>query len=281
MVTLASNLAIFTLVAALAAPALASAPRFDHSPWDRVLKQRVNAIGEVDYAAVKASPSELTTYLRAIEQVSPASNPARFPSPEDKLAYWLNAYNALVTHGVAQAYPTRSVRDLGLLFSFFRKKSYRVGGRMMSLDDIEHGILRKEFREPRIHFSIVCASLSCPLLSRDAYVPERVYEQMEAATQRFFSERRNLEWSAAGSSSQVVILSSLLKWYRADFVGRSGTDRDLIAWIAGHLPPGRAASLRFIARPRIQYRDYDWSINDPGSRSRARDAAEREIAGSA
>jgi succinate dehydrogenase flavin-adding protein (antitoxin of CptAB toxin-antitoxin module) len=143
----------------------------------------------------------------------------------------------------------------------------------MSLDDIEHGTIRKQFQEPRIHFAIVCASLSCPRLQRDAFVPARLTQQLQDATRQFFSERRNLEWDARRGT---VTLTSLLKWYRGDFVG-GGSDRELLNWIALHLPAERAMQLKAISSPRLAYRDYDWAINDPGSRARAKDPAEREL----
>jgi hypothetical protein len=223
----------------------------------------------VNYAGLKRDVAPLKAYVDQLAAASPQNRPDWFPSRESRLAYWLNAYNALVTYGVVMRYPTRSVRDLGFALSFFRQREYLVGGKQMSLDDIEHGILRKEFRDPRIHFSIVCASVSCPRLQRDAFTAARVDAQLSQAAREFFAERRNLE-----VQGDRVVLTSLLKWYRGDFVG-GGDDRALLDWIAIYLPEDRRKQLP--ARARVSYRDYDWSINEPGSRARAKDPAEREL----
>lgn len=102
----------------LTAPAILPAA-FDHSAWDRVLKAYVNQIGEVDYAAIKAHRKDLDDYVGRLGEASPANRVDLFPARADELAYWINAYNAFVTRGVVDRYPTRSVRDLGLLYSFF------------------------------------------------------------------------------------------------------------------------------------------------------------------
>ena len=118
-------LILVLILLALAAPAAAGG--FDHSTWERVLKARVNAIGEVDYAALKANRN-LDEYIRLLGESSPANRPELFPSRAHQLAYWLNAYNAFVMKGVVDNYPTRSVRDLGALYGFFRRKDYTAGG---------------------------------------------------------------------------------------------------------------------------------------------------------
>jgi hypothetical protein len=243
---------------------------FDHSAWDAVLKKHVSEIGEVDYAAIKKDRAGLESYINALAASSPVNKPEMFPSREHKLAYWLNAYNALVTWAVANAYPVKSVRDLGFALGFFRREDHIVGGRKMSLDAIEHGTIRKQFGDPRIHFAVVCASISCPRLSREAFAGDRVSEQLDAGARRFFSERRAL---LADSARNIVTLSKLLAWYKGDFDAGGG----VLAFARRYAPDPKAIP----KSPGLRYFDYDWSINDPGSRAGAKSPLERELAGAA
>jgi hypothetical protein len=254
------------------------AESFDHSPWDRVLRKAVNAIGEVDYAALKRD-SDLAEYVRAIEKVSPANRPGMFPAKADELAYYINAYNALTTWGVVQKYPVKSIGDsLAARGRFFRFSKYTVGGESMSLEDLENKILRSpKYSEPRIHFAIVCASLSCPRLSREAYTAENLERQLEFQTRQYFAETRNL---AVDAASKTVYLAKILDWYKQDFEAfeKKPAPAALLAYALRYAPPDKRAAVEALPSPRIRFRGYDWSINDPGSRARARPAEERELA---
>lgn len=251
------------LCLAFAAPA----QTFDHAAWDRVLKAGVNAVGEVDYAKLKANPADLDQYIRELGETSPDNRPALFPSRQAELAYWINAYNAFITQGVVRAYPTAGVLKIGLIpFRFFITKDYSAGGRRMSLKFLEDEIIRAKYKEPRIHFAIVCASLSCPKLAPRAYTASNLEQMLESQTRQFFAERRNLE--IAGDR---VTVSKLLDWYKGDFP-------PLLEFLKRYAPEPRRRELEAIPNPRFAYRDYDWSINDPGSRARAKSAVERELA---
>lgn len=249
--------------------AAAQGAGFDHAMWGRVLRGAVNAAGEVDYASLKTN-RDLAQYVEALRGASPENRKELFATRGDELAYWINAYNALTTWGVAKAYPTKSVRDLGLLFGFFRRKDYVVGGRPMSLDDIEHETIRKKYREPRIHFVLVCASLSCPKLAPTAYAGERLEEQLTAQTQQFFGEARNLAVSGG-----TVYLAKIFDYYAGDF---GGTKASALEFALRYAPDAKVRMVRALKTPRIVFREYDWSINDPGSRGRAKTAEERELA---
>ena len=133
---------------------------FDHTPLDRVLKGYVNEIGEVDYAGLKKNSAELDRYVETLAATSPANRPHLFPTREDRLAYWLNAYNAFVLQAVAARYPVKSVRNMGFLYSFFWLRKFVAGGQRMTLRHLENRMIRKPFGEPRIHFVLVCASLT-------------------------------------------------------------------------------------------------------------------------
>jgi hypothetical protein len=264
----------------LAAPAVSGAAGFDHSGWDRVLKAAVNPIGEVEYAALKASPAELERYVEALAAAGPTNRPGLFASRQDELAYYINAYNALTTWGVVQRYPLASVRSIGTLFSFFRTRDYTLAGLKISLHELENDIIRKRYAEPRIHFAIVCASLSCPKLAREAYTGENLFALLERQTRAAFAERRTLEVDRAANT---VTLTALLDWYGRDFEPAAGLRGKpaLIAYAARYAPPETRRALLALQNPRILFREYDWSINDPGSRARAASLAERELAAGA
>ncbi len=244
---------------------------FDHAPWDALLKRHVNAAGEVDYAALKRARQPLDTYVAALTAQSPDSHPAAFPTRADQLAYWINSYNALTIKGVLDAYPTRSVRSLGRAFGFFRRQDYTLGGRRLSLQDLENTIIRARYHEPRIHFAIVCASVSCPLLLRDAYTGANLEAQLDHATRASLAQARMVTIDAA---TRAVRLTMLFSWYAKDFGGVA----TVLPFVRRHLAPGRQKEMDALgAKPRVQYLEYDWSVNDPGARARSRYAYERAM----
>ncbi len=243
---------------------------FDHSPWDALLKRHVNAIGEVDYAALKANRAPLDAYVASLSADSPDSRTVLFPDRAAELAYWLNAYNALTIRGVVDAYPTRSVLNLGARFGFFSRKDYTLGGLKLSLQDLENDIIRKRYGDARIHFAIVCASVSCPRLEREAFVGARLEEQLDRVTRGAMLENRTV---AIDVKTKTVFLTALFKWYRADFGGPA------LDYVRRYSTPARAASLDLIGKkPRVRFFDYDWSINEPGSRAKAKHRYERDLA---
>lgn len=244
---------------------------FDHAPWDALLKQHVNAIGEVDYAALQRARAPLDAYVAALAAQSPDSHPEAFPARAEQLAYWINAYNALTVKGVVDAYPMRSVLDLGRNFGFFSRKDYTLGGRRLSLQDLENTIIRGRYGEPRIHFAIVCASVSCPLLLRNAYTGANLEAQLDHAARTSMAQARTVTIDAA---SRSVKLTMLFNWYAKDFGGRAA----VLRFVRRHLPSERQQDLDVLgAHPRVKYVEYDWSVNDPGARARSRYAYERAM----
>lgn len=249
----------------------ASGPGIDYSAWERVLKAHVSEIGEVDYAAIQKNPGDLNAFVKQLESMSPELHPALFPTKADELAFYINAYNALVTAGVVQKYPIRSVRDLGKQFSFFETEDYVLGGRKISLTTLERKYIQNQrYSEPRIHFAIVCASLSCPKLSREVYRAETLETQLAAGARQFVSERRNVLVETG-----TVTLSEIFKWYEKDFLWKAPSVLDFIKTNANVDLRSRLDSLG--TKPRIKYVDYDWAINDPGSRAKAKSPYEREL----
>ena len=260
-------------LALLSGPTVANLP-FDHSAWDHELKAHVNSVGEVDYAAIKADRKDLDRYIGQLSTASPENHPGLFPTRADQFAYWINAYNAFITRGVVGSYPTHSVRDLGALMGFFRRVEYTAGGRKMSLSALENDILRKKFADPRVHFSIVCASLGCPMLARSAFTGANLERLLDQQARRFINQRRNVTVDAA---TNTVRLSKIFGWYTPDFVGSKGKTA-LLDYIRRYARPETLRALDALKQPKIRFYDYDWSINDPGSRSRSSNPLEREVA---
>ena len=255
----------------------AKAGAFDHSEWQQVLSAHVNELGEVDYAAIKRSPAPLESYLVRLAKASPQSHPDRFPSPDHELAYWLNAYNAFTVKGVVDGYPAKSIRDLGFRFGFFRKKAFVAGGVTMSLDHIEHEIIRKQFGDPRIHFAIVCASISCPRLDRQAFRGETLDQHLDRLARRFMSERRNVTITEGANE---IRLSKIFDWFQDDFA-RSSESRGkqaVLSFIREYADDRLRSSIDRLRNPKVTYHDYDWSLNAPGSRANAESGLERELA---
>ncbi len=229
----------------------------DHSPFDALLAKYVDDRGRVAYAEWKASPADVSSlhdYLAALGRADPHA-----PAPRAAVfAFWINAYNAITLAAVLHLYPTASIRDhAGRVFGFnvWKDVKLHVGGRALSLDDIEHGILRL-MGEPRIHFALVCASNGCPALRPAAYTPDGVDVELEANARAFFERPDSLR---GDPDARTVALSELFKWYGADFADA---------------PAARLAALRrfFPATGewdwldqgdvRVEYLPYDWKLND-------------------
>jgi len=235
----------------------------DHRTWDALLRQFVDGRGLVDYAAWRASSQamqDLDDYLQALSS-------ARISSDDDRaatLAFWINAYNALTIKGILREYPTSSIRNhtsrfLG--YNIWKDLRLWVDGKPRSLDQIEHDILRKS-REPRIHFAIVCASLGCPRLRNEAYIPARLEDQLADNARDFFADTRRFQVDA---QQKIVRVSPILDWFGEDF-GRDLTER--MRTIAPFLAEdGRRAALD--PHVTVEFLDYDWALNDRSTHSNA------------
>ena len=248
----------------------ASGAEFDHAPLEGIVKKYVNTRGEVDYAGLKADRAGLDAYVERIAGASPDSQTELFPSREHELAYWLNAYNALVLRAVVNAYPVASVRNLGGLLGYgvFLRKENTLGGVKMSLRSLENDVIRKRYKEPRIHFAIVCASISCPFLDREVFTGATLNAHLDRVTRAFLAQRRNL---TVDSAKGEITLSALFDWYKEDY-------GDLLTFVRKYATPADRKAIEAVARPKIRHYDYDWSINDLGSRAKAKSPLERELA---
>ena len=237
----------------LCVTALAAGPAsFDHSAFDRLLKAHV-AAGRVDYDAFARAP-EFPRYLEALSQAQPDALPEK-----EQVAFWINAYNAytialLNAHGERES--IRNInKTLGVVKAMgpWKEEIVQAGGKTTSLDTVENGILRKRFREPRIHFALVCAARSCPALRSEAYTGARLDAQLDEQARLFIAESpdKNRVDVAAG----IAHLSPIFGWYKEDFGPYLG------AFLARYVPEGPARALLASGRFKIVETPYDWSLN--------------------
>ncbi|NUN97604.1 MAG: DUF547 domain-containing protein [Candidatus Omnitrophica bacterium] len=217
---------------------------FDHSAWDRLLNDTIRD-GVVDYAALSKRYSELQGFLDALAKAPFESLPR-----EEKLATGINAYNAQCIAGVLKQGKIKSVRDVWM---FFKRTRFVLGGKELSLDNLEHDILRK-MGEPRIHFALVCASKSCPKLASKAYTASTLEEDLAARTREFLSDKTR---NYLDRERRVLHLSSLFKWFKSDFQANAASVLD---FVKPYLPE---ADRRFLEaeKVKINFLDYDWSLN--------------------
>ena len=243
---------------AIAARLWSHSDMFDWQPWTDLLAEVVSPDGKVDYERLLERRARLDAVVAALDGASPESAPDRFPTDEHRLAYWLNAYNVFTLHAILAEYPISSVwktRD----GQFFQRRRHRVGGRAISLDDIEHEILRGEFREPRVHFAINCGSNGCPALRPAAYVGDGLQATLRAATEQFLAN----EWNCRiDHATRRVVISRLFKMYAEDFAGTEGTTRDYRLGVLRFVAQHTGVPIDRIEDHEVVYNTYDWGLND-------------------
>ncbi|MGD9902740.1 MAG: DUF547 domain-containing protein [Vicinamibacterales bacterium] len=249
----------------------AAQTRFDHAYSDCHAVLAEHVVGDrVNYRQLQAQRVDLDAVVASLARVTAAEELAW--SRAQRLAFWINAYNAFTLRSVVDAYPIRgswlslypktSIRQIDGVFDGRR---WSAAGRSVTLDDIEHKVLRPEFREPRVHFAINCASVSCPPLASEPYTAARLEAQLEAAATRYLSGNRGLVHDRG-----TIRLSKIFDWFGEDFearfaprgpAGRSARVRALLAVVTTY---GPAEAQTAAGRPgaRLAYLDYDWSLND-------------------
>ncbi|MBN3583660.1 DUF547 domain-containing protein [Algoriphagus aestuarii] len=221
----------------------------DHTAWNELLKKHVDASGMVDYEGFVKDKGKLEAYLKILSSKRPDK---KSWSREERLAYWINAYNAFTVKLIVDNYPTKSIKDLGpalkipLVSDVWHYKFFKIEGEDFNLDEIEHGILRKEFDEPRIHFAVNCASISCPPLLNEAFVPAKLDSQLDAQAKAFINgDTRNKITKSA------VQLSSIFSWFKGDFTDNGS----LIDFL------NQYSNVKIDKNAKISYLDYDWNLN--------------------
>ena len=227
----------------------------DHSVWDGLLKKYVDENGRVNYREWHKNSSDrrqLKQYLRGLSRAT-AKQPA---SKSAKLAFWINAYNAVTVEGILRVYPTTSIRNhTAKLFGYniWDDLQLYVGRTPYSLNQIEHEILRK-MAEPRIHFAIVCASKGCPRLKNEAYTIEKIEQQLGENAKHFFAQSVNFRIRGG-----TVTLSSILDWFGEDF---GDDEAAVLRKVSVWLKPEDLARIRGRRSWSVQYSEYDWTLNE-------------------
>lgn len=219
-----------------------------HDAWTTLLRKHVSAEGHVAYADMIKDSTALNAYLKTLINCPPSESWSR----NEHLAYWINAYNAFTVQLVLRHYPIKSIKDIGpklsipLVNSVWDIKFFKIASVGMSLNQIEHDILRKDFNEPRIHFAIVCASYSCPSLLNTAYTADDLERQLTLQAFNFINDpKRNT------ISKDKLQLSSIFNWFKGDFTA-NGTLIDFIR---------KYSKTPFLPKAKVSYLDYDWSLN--------------------
>ncbi|MHC4171069.1 MAG: DUF547 domain-containing protein [Planctomycetota bacterium] len=253
----------------------ASKPGFDFSSYDSVLKTFVNEKAMVDYRKLKARRRQLDAFVAAMGKL-PRETYGKW-SDEDKIAFWLNAYNGLTLEAIIDNYPIKSSffrsrvwpkNSIRQIPGVWKKLKFTVMGSNVTLWQIEHDILRKEFDEPRIHMAMVCAAMGCPPLRGEPYEGDKLDEQLDDQTRRFLGDSAKFK---IDSRKATVHLSEIFKWFADDFVKKHSPKRNI-----GSHDKKMSAVLNFIApyltdaqkdyvlagKYKIKYVDYDWSLNE-------------------
>jgi hypothetical protein len=246
--------AIFMPLAALLLFACKNVPEsygskpIQHDQWTLLLQKHVSS-GKVNYKGFTDDKEALQSYLDLLSSHHPDENSW---SREEQMAYWINAYNAFTIKLVLDHYPVKSIKDIkkGIPFvnSVWDLKFITIEGRTYDLNNIEHNILRSKFDDPRIHFAINCASVSCPELINEAYVAEKLDVQLERAAHRFFADPEKNKLQA-----DRVDISRIFLWFGGDFKKASG---DLISYIRQY------TDIAIESDAEIRYLEYDWNLNE-------------------
>jgi len=221
-----------------------------HEQWTELLSRHVKEDGLVDYRGFQSDRNQLDSYLETLSKIHP--DPERW-SQDEQIAFWINAYNAFTIDLVLKHYPLESIKDIGsaIQIPFINTpwdiKFIEIGNEKMDLNHIEHGILRKKFNEPRIHFAINCASISCPRLRKEAYTALQLEEQLNQQARDFLNDH-----SKNVIQRNQVSISKIFKWFKGDFT----TQGSLLDYLNAY------AETSIDEDADIDYLEYDWRLND-------------------
>ena len=243
------------LMAALWLAGPAQAFDHTHATFDQVLRTYVSA-GWVDYGKLTADRSGLDAYADSLAAVDGAE--AAGFSRQEAMALWINAYNALTLKVMIDHGPVASIRDIDGAWDGIR---HEVAGRSLTLNEIEHEILRKLYPDARLHMVLVCAARSCPKLYAGAFTPANLEQRLDAASSGFVTDDQRNVWTPSSGELKV---SRIFEWYGSDFVGRyaaEGGGADAMAGIRGFFAAHLDDPAVGQSTVKVSYLDYDWSLN--------------------
>lgn len=221
-----------------------------HEIWNELTKKNVAPNGNVNYKAFIQDSLKLNQYLHLISAAAPNN---KTWTDNEQIAYWINAYNAFTVQLIIRNYPVKSIKEIGGRIPFINSswdiKFIELGGETLDLNNIEHGILRKEFDEPRVHFALNCASFSCPKLRNEAFTPEKLESQLNDQAKAFIN---NPDKNKIGDGTSVKI-SKLFTWFEGDFKKKSPSIPAFLSQFST-VPVSEDAD--------IDYLDYNWDLNE-------------------
>jgi len=212
---------------------------FNHSSWNNLLREHVSNSGNVNYLTFKNNRKTLLNYIDSLGE----NMPTKIWSKEDKLAYWINAYNAMTIDLILRHYPIKSIKDID---KPWEQRYWKLDEKWYNLNEIEHKILRK-MDESRIHFAIVCASVSCPKLLNEAYTASNLDEQLTKVTKGFLSdsERNSI-------TENNLKLSKIFQWFAKDFK-QNGSLIDFL---------NQYSDVQISAKAKKSFKSYNWDLNE-------------------
>ncbi|MFV8351821.1 DUF547 domain-containing protein [Flavobacterium sp. XS2P14] len=217
----------------------AEASGVNHARWNALLQKNVLKNGNVNYRGFQKDSKELKVYLNELSNNSPTKSWSRNAT----LAYWINAYNAYTVQLILNNYPTKSIKDIA---DPWGKKFISIGAKKYSLEEIENNILRK-MNEPRIHFAINCASVSCPELLNEAFTESKLEKQLVSVTRNFITDT-----SKNSITFNKIEVSKIFDWFAADFK----TKGDVIDFLNLY------STIKIGSNAKISYKYYNWNLND-------------------
>ncbi len=234
---------------------------FAHKPFGELLSAYVDKEGMVNYAGLQKDRAKLDAYLTTVATATPHS----FPNDAERLAFWINAYNASTLAAVLDDVygKHKSVKEIEK--AFFKTQKHLVAGEQLTLDEIERK--GRDLKDPRIHFAVNCASGSCPKLQRYAYYGSELEAQLSNAAREFLADSgRGLNYDP---SRNVAYLSPIFKWYAADFTNansvvariKAEASGDELLEVAKQYMPTDVAKFFTEKKPKVDYLEYDWSLN--------------------
>ena len=220
--------------------------RVSHQAWDQIVWAHVRD-GQVDYSAIQTD-RRLDGYLGELNRI----DPTKLPTRQHQLAFWINAYNAFAVKGIVDHY---SPMSLWGRYRYFIGRDYQVGGTPINLYDLERQVLIAQFHEPRMHFAIVCASTSCPKLQPWAFQPDQLDQQLHRVARAFINDPTRNRFDR---TQKMAFLSMIFKWFESDFGGAAGS---VLGYIARYVDDHEMAKELVQSGYRIEYLEYDWSLN--------------------
>ena len=236
----------------------AQAKNFEFSDWDILLGKYVKAdlIDGISLNSVSYGKLRLDPVFNKLDKSLSLFSPSKLTTDQEKLAFWINVYNIFAVKIVINNYPLKSIKDVGGFFkSVWKVKAGTVGGKKYSLDEIEHGILRK-MGDPRIHSAIVCASISCPDLTKKSYDSNNLNDQLDMQMKAFLANPNKGMRVTINKKTTRIFLSPIFDWFIGDFKSRGGVRNFIAPYIS-------EKHRNIIKNPQysISYMDYNWAIN--------------------